>query len=203
LTNSLFDELATDNGETDRPILGIGPHQHLEELMAVIESDEFAGKFLLAANTTDWLCHWLSIHPAVQATEEIFWEQPELSSIMVTRAKEMFKAPAEPNYRTEHEPALCSYAFILAGLPNAEARKAVIEMEREATPAHGWLRRLLRSLLSYVSISQRVSENYLPPKWNQVLASTKTDFMSLRGQEVQNLTPFDTLTEYWTLEEAA
>ena len=134
----------------------------LADLFKAIESDRVAGEFYLASDT-DWLCRWMGRLPAVAKLEELTASNPLDAERLAARTLKVFHMPVAPGYRTEHEPALCCYAFVLSRIASKRGWEVLKELYTNAGPSHGWLRRVLdRCLRDDPAADRRVEAQAAP-----------------------------------------
>lgn len=134
----------------------------LGDLFKDIESDQVAAEFYLAGDTES-LYRWIGRLPAVVAVKDLVKSDRQSAELLASRALELFHVPVTPGFRSEHEAALCCYACILCQTANERAREALRELYEGATPAYGWLRRLLDYCLSNVPETTQLAVAYAPP----------------------------------------
>jgi hypothetical protein len=130
------------------------------DLFKVIESDQVAAEFYLASDT-DWLCRWIERLPAVAELEDLVASDPLSADLLASHTLELFRAPVAPGCRSEHEPALCCYAFVLSHTDGSRARDVLNELNAKAGPSHGWLRRLLDRCQQDASAADRLVETHV------------------------------------------
>jgi hypothetical protein len=171
------------------------------DLFALIESPQTASEFYLASDT-NWLYRWIQRNPAVQALTELVFTTPGCAERLASRALALFRAPVKPGFRTEHEPALCCYAFILAQINHEHTRPALMVLDAGAGPAYGWLRRLLDECLRKTSTTSSVSEGYAPLEMRNVrLGTTTPTTVAKTALVTSSESSFDTTAESWSSED--
>jgi hypothetical protein len=131
------------------------------ELLQKIESDEFAAEFYLASDI-DWLCRWLGRNPEVVALEELVTLDPSRAELLASRTRELLSAPVPSGFRSEYEPALCCYAFVLSHSASDRTREILNELDAAADPSYGWLRRLLDRCLRAAPAATRPTATSSP-----------------------------------------
>ena len=153
--------------------------QDFEYLCSVIESDDFAGHFYIAANTTSWLYQWMSNSPEIQAITEKASNNEELSAFIADRVWQLFceSSDTKLKVRSENEAALCVYSFILCSIiksfhnyKHGEIGRLMIvrinnivrDIQAQADKRHGWLKRILNRSLRDQTTNKRILERHLP-----------------------------------------
>jgi hypothetical protein len=126
----------------------------LAELLAEIEDDRLTSAFYLAS-TTGWLYRQIAELPAVTALRDLAMNDPAARTALASRAIELFDAPSEPGYRSDHETPICCYAYVLAQLHDDKARETLAYLATNVGAAHGWL---LLLMPLYVRDSARAAD---------------------------------------------
>jgi len=165
----------------------------IERLFEAIESDDIATKVYLA-NTTEWLYRWIGRIPEVVELEKFARNDPHATSRLVSRTLALFDAPIKHGYRSEHEPALCCYAYVLYQLDSVEANRALTVLDQTANYAYGWLRQILDRSLRNASTVDRVNESFADYN-NQILLFGSLVRSSAEEPEANAFGAFDDYSE--------
>jgi hypothetical protein len=172
----------------------------IENLFETLEADDIAVEVYLAS-TTEWLYRWIGRIPEVVELEKLARNNQRNTRKLVKRTFELFDSPIEPGYRSEHEPALCCYAYVLYQLDNEEAQRAMNVLDRDTTYSYGWLRQILDRSLKNASTVDWSGGNrpFTIPRIFSFGSTVPITAKSEYDIEIDSV-GFDDLSEAWSLE---
>jgi hypothetical protein len=170
----------------------------LSDLLNIVESDRTAAEFYLLSDTES-LYRWIAGIPAVSVLESLMAADLVNAELVATRSLELFQAPVTPGYRSEFEPSICCYSYVLSRSLNENARWVLSQLDTQCGPEHGWLRRLLNRCLQNESTSESLEETYMPTRPGSVSLVTTTLSTTVQpALTATNDTSFDFLMEFWS-----